>query len=455
MVNRMEWLSTEVLSNEKTMETKWLNIIMALYQHAALSAEMVQRMTEPEDLTTTKQILTMMDEARLVNYWDDINWDDGESSSKARYYFLTKKGLRIVYLILRKNDKDLDESYFGMNEVIIEPKKNHAQLQYWIEILQQQCIKANLIIPHCEPQRYFRGDERFYRKHKPGWVLFNPDQNYSDALLNRRFDEIPSFFPYFLRENREWNMNLEPSVMLEYVKYDLKNENKLTILDNQKVHVAKCLVVFTCTKELWIKNNCFPLNDSEILLSMVSVRDFVRSKLERTLVWDVLQVIQGSELQTVAACQNYLEEYGTMLHKELINWDVFSVDPRYSLNDEEQLCELLGASEKLYKPFIDSFLLYTKEGMNQEVQFINYTRVGWLNPYEKLRRIKSNMKDYNTIKKKFILAYPNRGEMMIDIVETGTDIYYIAVDEINESGWGEAYQFFTNGFRVKWEKVKL
>lgn len=455
MVKCIEWLTSEVLSNEKTEATKWFDIIMVLYQHAALPAEMVHKMTESEDLLTTKKILTMMDDARLVKYWDYINLDDDDSLGEESFYYLTRKGLRIVHLILRKNDKELDESFFVINEVNIELNKNHAQLQYWLDLLKQECIKDNLIIPHCEPQRYFKGDERFYMQYKPGWLLFNPDQNYSDAFINRRFDEISSFFPYFLRQNRQWKMNLEPSVMLDYVGTDFKYQKKLITINNQNVHVAKCLVLFTCTKELWMNNNCFPLNDSEILLSMISIRDHVISKMEETLVWDKLQVIQGNEPQTIAACQNYLEENGTMLHKELINWDVISVDPMYRLNDDVHLCEHMGVSEKLYKPLMDSFLLCKKDDMGQEVQFINYTRMGWLNPYAKLRRIRKNMNDNNSIKKKFILAYPNCEEMKKDIVETGIDIYYIAVDEINEYGWGGAYQCLTNGFRVKWEKVTL
>lgn len=437
---------------ERNADTDY-KILLALYQHRALSAQQIQSTWFPElHINSIRNRLRALSHRRILT----VNMKTGIATRPVNIYSLATFGLRIVVeniLQVMEYAPQYNEQkeHYTVDDLKIRSQHNHHhELQDWVLSI----VSKVPDLLHCEWRRFpflQEGEENIYVK--PDWLFLEVDTE-TKRLIKSDDSNNPLLYPYLYRKRIFENVTLKPILCVECDRGTMSRSELVEKWDGYRsltnAYMPHAITIFYK-----------PPRGGDMRHRLIRETLFHSFQLE--VIRNQIHLFQGEPNITQAAVSQFIERNMEILSGELMTNEAKIVGylNRYNESQDNKNVSLLDAEktvERFRMPVIPDGIITQEVSKENNIQFLFYAVPGWVNPHIKILAMKEWIKEghlsmFSSVQ--FILMYPDDG-FLTDVRLIEEDIYYMSFQEIDSKGvWGVAHYEYRKNRQVKWLEVEL
>jgi hypothetical protein len=428
-------------------------IMLALYEHRALTPTQVKKVWFPEaHENSIRNRMKALAERKILT----VNLRAGIKSRPIHIYSLSTFGLRILtenVLEVMEYEPKLDErkQHYTVDDLKVRHQHNHHyELQEWvIDVLSK---RSDLL--HCEWRRFpFIEEKEEPVQVRPDWLFVEVDKE-TMSVIEETPANNPLLYPYHYRKEEFGGLNYKPLLCVECDRGTM-NRSELV----EKWESYRKLPQEYKPEAIAVFHN--PSKNGETRHR--SIRDTLSYSFELEVIQNEIQLFQGDHQLSQDSVSLYFERDRDLLKgKEMTNEKVLIklVEP-YSeelKEGEAAVLDIDKAIDRFKLPVRPDSMIIKQKEEGSTLQLVFYALPGWVNPIIKIQALKRWLKEghlsqFSDIQ--YILLYPDEGYQN-DVRHTDNDVFYVSFQEVKEHGkWGKAHIEERKHKKVQWREVSL
>jgi len=483
-----------------------MTVLMALYMHRRLTAEQLGRVAFPGfSEYGVKNRMNILNARKVVKRDNRLIRLRGNPLYAKYHYSLNQFGLRVLtdYMLLpfhddQQENNETPRQHYTTKELEIKRQlDHHYAIQDVVTRIVGELREDNLHVPNCEWRRFPFADENRKIPYRPDWLLFKPNRAYSESMERGEYYRIPFVYPGHvhtsskqaekyadfeidiggeeaadIRPLNQIREGYEPWICLECdtgtMRGTMLPSKWEAIKTNVKLKQGLVYSIFTPMAKFI---------DIDIVRNdrtrIGNVRKSAIKSLEKVLLTDEVQMIQGDEFQVYAATKELIKNGGftngqaiadvSQIEKLLQQYSLILSKHKLGLANQDSL-ETLKKTFKPRMPAEPDFVIfksssggYSESEGDYELHFIFMARLGWLNSHVKALAFQewSKKTPLQQVKHfKIVLMYPNADEMKNDVfLPAEKEIYCVDFQMLQERGmWGTMYTRISI-YSDQWDEV--
>ncbi|SED12569.1 hypothetical protein [Paenibacillus sp. GP183] len=456
-------------------------ILRCLYMSRSLDIFQIARVAVPDmNMKALGNMMSSLTGQRLVKRTlSKAQWKTKGDEQKY-HYSLDLEGLYIIacyYLDAEwfYDNRDIPKQHYFLANLNIADTQlvHHFEIQDLLTRLIHNLAIKGINFPHCEWRRYPLQDPRIisekFSAYKPDWILFEPNNFYSEMFQKQNTGMCPLHTPILSRdEDQKKTLKDHYKIMLS-LECDMKTEDsrkleyKFERFKYSLSYQPNNLAFFSVFDRL-LRDELKPLIDKRSKNRLRNNRMSMIKVMGENMIAEQTTILHGDEYTCRIACEFFIEHEGNMRmgfptseeFASYVNAGSYTTDHSLSYYSPIQLKE-----KRIGRPLPvipDAAVRVEQWGKTKEMHLIFFARLGWVNPIAKAIEMQKWINEGDEGNEvKVVLLYPNAYDIDNEIHMEEFPFYYVNWEEVMDLGiWGhyKVPEKVKTSKNMSWKDVK-